>query len=235
MLSLVLTTCCLPIISLHKAQITGPSIGRTQIYTTSSLQARCKPKYFPVVCERGSKPCILTKLSSYKFLIHWMKLAILMAIKQVFEPTRGDRHWTQSQEYQVRLQCSAQQSEPHIPCPHECHPQCTKVCHSWEATHRLLSCWGRVVQWSKLNKLTRQCADKSWEAIFLEDPSVRPESPTYFWAKRGKIDSEFWITPEIVTTLNDYIRKTETVNVTVLHFNFQWPLLRALPHSPTPS
>lgn len=45
-----------------------------------------------------------------------MKLAILMAVKEVFEPTKGDKHWTQNQEYQVRLQYSAQRSDPHMPC-----------------------------------------------------------------------------------------------------------------------
>lgn len=162
-------------------------------------------------------PILWQSLVLYKLLIHWMRLAILVAIKAAFEPHQERyQDWTLSREYQVRFSaqprnqspmCHAHKkvilSAPRYVIPRATHRGCTRALGQENPEDQ--------AQWAQLH-----CTDKGWEAITPEDPSVRPESLTHFWASREKrLESGFernsiLIIPWVVAVLNDYIRKAET-------------------------
>lgn len=47
-----------------------------------------------------------------------MKLPILMAIKEVIEPTRGDKHWTQARNIRSDSNAQASNQSPICHAPH---------------------------------------------------------------------------------------------------------------------
>lgn len=130
----------------------------------------------------------------YKLLIHWMRLAILMSIKEVFSPpgetstldselesdrdiNTGHITWDSmlSPASQPRMPCPPKvifyalrceiPGKPHTNCPH------AEAEESSGPSSMSLYC-------SVQTRAGRESSQRT--------SSVRPASPTYFWATRGK-------------------------------------------------
>lgn len=114
---LVLTTHCFPVISLHRRHNAGPSAGGTwniqlSIFQASHVEAQiflCSlyPRGWHVTGHKikctvkdAQGPILWQSSALYKFLMPWIRLATLPAIKGVFQPTREDTSMEYHQDTQ---------------------------------------------------------------------------------------------------------------------------------------